>query len=582
MWYRFALWSLILAGCLPAIALATAPQTDTLRAIELGDQAWLAPHARVMLDPLHLEHPADIAAAGDALLTVTPAGRALSLGVHPDKVVWILFQVEGDSLSRWLRLNEVVFDDVRLFRHPLTGHNAGVSASRVAWTEVDRALETTRAGQRTPAWRPTYALELAPGETALFALRIHSGQPLRLAPRLLTSTGRAAADRTLMLGQGLYLGVVGGLAIYNLFLFFGLRDRRYLWYVGFILSTAAFFTTLNGLHLEWIPELSPGATGMLATTFLGLLAALALQFTRRFLGTAELDPRLDPWLKFGIAVPLAGIVLNVLVPEGIVVLYMSAMGLVTTTLFFTATLRAAVFRRFRPAYYMLAAWSVLILGILAFILAALGLAPHGLITYHGFQIGSAIEALLLSLALADRVRLLREEREQLAADHDRLHQATRTDPLTGLSNRRHLEEALPSEVQRATTGANGLALLIVDADHFKQYNDCYGHAQGDRLLEDIARTMRETVAPDDSIFRFGGEEFVILTRRPEQADRLAEQIRQGIEAGTAGRPESRVTVSIGVAALATGESPAHLFERADQALYAAKAAGRNRVAFDDT
>ncbi|MGM0554538.1 MAG: diguanylate cyclase [Pseudomonadota bacterium] len=370
--------------------------------------------------------------------------------------------------------------------------------------------------------------------------------------------------------------------VHNLFLFFGLRDRRYLWYVGFILSTAAFFTTLNGLHLEWIPHLSPRTTGMLATTFLGTLAALALQFTRRFLGTAEMDPRLDPWLKFGIAVPLGGIVLNVLMPEGIVVLYMSAMGLVTTALFFTATLRAAVFRHFRPAYYMLAAWSVLILGILAFIIAALGLAPHSLITYHGFQIGSAIEALLLSLALADRVRILREEREQLAADHDRLHQATRTDPLTGLSNRRHLEEALPSEVQQAMTGASGLALLIVDADHFKQYNDRYGHAQGDHLLKEIARAMRETAAPEDRVFRFGGEEFVILTRRPEQAGRLAEQIRQTIEVGTAAGAESRVTVSIGVAVLATGQSPAHLFERADQALYTAKAAGRNRVVLDDT
>jgi len=150
------------------------------------------------------------------------------------------------------------------------------------------------------------------------------------------------------------------------------------------------------------------------------------------------------------------------------------------------------------------------------------------------------------------------------------------DPLTQTRNRRALAEALDEAAYRLKRHATPASLIIFDIDHFKAITDRLGHDGGDEVLVAIASRLRARVRLSDAVFRYGGEEFVVLASQTdlESAERLAEDIRRIVSAETT--PE-RVTVSCGVAELRPEESCESWLKRADKALYSAKNQGRNRV-----
>ena len=161
-----------------------------------------------------------------------------------------------------------------------------------------------------------------------------------------------------------------------------------------------------------------------------------------------------------------------------------------------------------------------------------------------------------------------------------VHAAVR-DPLTGLRNRKGLEEALDKEITRARRYAQGFALLFLDLDHFKRINDLHGHLGGDAVLTAFAALLEQEVRGCDWIFRFGGEEFAALLPNTSQegALQLAERIRAATEALAVPYKGHAVTltVSVGVTVFRTPDECRDVMERVDLALYRAKRAGRNRV-----
>jgi two-component system, cell cycle response regulator len=165
-----------------------------------------------------------------------------------------------------------------------------------------------------------------------------------------------------------------------------------------------------------------------------------------------------------------------------------------------------------------------------------------------------------------------------------LVELTIRDPLTRAYNRRYLTDHLRSEVAFAARQGMPLGVLLVDIDHFKHVNDSYGHAVGDVVLQLVATSIQRMLRPYDVLCRYGGEEFVVLARAssPRNTEILAERIRHSVEAmrfDVAGRAAS-VTVSVGVAAMPAGAvafDAEFLLQAADEALYAAKESGRNRV-----
>ncbi len=164
------------------------------------------------------------------------------------------------------------------------------------------------------------------------------------------------------------------------------------------------------------------------------------------------------------------------------------------------------------------------------------------------------------------------------------HRALRTaytDPVTGINNRSAMDDVLGHDIELARRHKQPLALLMLDVDFFKQVNDEHGHVVGDAVLRQLAECIIETVRRSDNVFRYGGEEFnVILSNTSHDgALLLAERIRQAVAHHEFSYADLKlqITVSIGVAMLDNNEGPADLVDKADQALYQAKNAGRNRV-----
>jgi diguanylate cyclase (GGDEF)-like protein len=159
-----------------------------------------------------------------------------------------------------------------------------------------------------------------------------------------------------------------------------------------------------------------------------------------------------------------------------------------------------------------------------------------------------------------------------------------TDELTGVFNRRYFNQRYERESQRAKRYGRPLTVLMIDIDHFKNYNDVNGHLMGDDVLKQVAKLLESNIRRSDILARYGGEEFVILLPEisKEKARKAAEKLRQTVEqtrfAGEEKQPKGTVTISIGLATFPDdAEEPEALLDLADQALYAAKAASRNRV-----
>jgi len=169
-----------------------------------------------------------------------------------------------------------------------------------------------------------------------------------------------------------------------------------------------------------------------------------------------------------------------------------------------------------------------------------------------------------------------------AALHEQIFSIATTDALTGLRNKRHLAGELAREFSRARRYNRSFSILMIDIDHFKDVNDYYGHQVGDITLRAVASNLLSCLRTDDLAARYGGEEFVValLETKLEDAVVVAERIRQAVSDLVVTYREARlqVTVSIGCAEYDHADADeTRLFERADQRLYAAKNAGRNRV-----
>jgi diguanylate cyclase (GGDEF)-like protein len=166
---------------------------------------------------------------------------------------------------------------------------------------------------------------------------------------------------------------------------------------------------------------------------------------------------------------------------------------------------------------------------------------------------------------------------------NRLENQSIRDGLTNLFNRHFMEIALDREIRRATRQQKPVAVLMLDVDHFKQFNDTYGHEAGDTVLREVAETLRQSAPAEGIVCRYGGEEFVAILpeMKMESALTLAEMLRHRVsEIRVRNRGESlrEVTISIGVAVFPQhGETLEELLRMADRALYEAKNQGRNRV-----
>jgi diguanylate cyclase (GGDEF)-like protein len=204
---------------------------------------------------------------------------------------------------------------------------------------------------------------------------------------------------------------------------------------------------------------------------------------------------------------------------------------------------------------------------------------------HQVAFRTFADSLAGAIHLATLNRELEAANESLRRANARLERLSWQDALTEVANRRRFDEVLAAEWRRAGRGSIPLALVMVDIDAFKAFNDAFGHRRGDECLREVARTLRLSLKREgDFVARYGGEEFVLLlpATDAERGAAFAETLRARVEALGLAHPASPsgvLTASLGIASSvpARGQSSADLVDRADGALYAAKRAGGNRV-----
>jgi diguanylate cyclase (GGDEF)-like protein len=485
------------------------------------------------------------------------------------------------------------------------------------------AANAAQTGDRLPyANRPVdhrnfvFPLGLKTRAPTTLYLRVESQGSLTVPLALWRDEAFAAHSRTNYAVLFLYYGMLLALGLYNLLLYFSLGDRVYLAYVAFVVSMVVCQASLNGLGNQYLwPGLpmwgdAAFASGAAATGAFGAI------FTRLFLGTAHHTPMMHRTL-LAVAVAFTACALLPIVSYRAAAIATSLSGSVFSV--FAVAAACLCWRGGSAgAKWFLLAFVMLLGGVVMLSLRNFGLIPSNTFTAQGMQIGSAIEMLLLSFALADRIAAADVEkklaqREALQAKEDlvlsmrvserileqRVAERTRAldvankaleraraelahqayyDPLTQLPNRLVLQERLSAAVARAAQCGGGFALLWVDLDGFKAINDQHGHAVGDLVLRELAPRMLDAVRASDLVVRFGGDEFVIIlenVRTAEIASRVAEQLISRIRVAVelAGL-ELAVEASIGIAIYPDhGKDPRTLLDSADQAMYAAKRAG---------
>jgi len=362
-----------------------------------------------------------------------------------------------------------------------------------------------------------------------------------------------------------------------------------------------------GMGFEYLWPDSPNwgnvaaLVGFNATGFFGAL------FTRSFLNLPKNAKKLNKVIIFS-AICFASLIF--LIP----IASYQAIGIMTSivgafySIFAIISAIVCMLGGFSSARFFLLANTILLIGAAALGVRNLGWVPTNFFTTYAMLIGSALEMLLLSFALAERINEMKQAKEiaeqrvdimrdsmhkiiqhqdhQIEAKVTKrtqlLHDLAHTDKLTGLGNRLSLEESLPNILMRSKQQATYVGLLFIDLDNFKPINDHYGHGMGDQLLKLIASRMKTSVREDDIIIRLGGDEFVIIIEDIVQEEVLRKVCQSVLRA--IANPVSIDNVSletgasIGVAlAPFDGETMAKLINAADKAMYQAKLAGKNKV-----
>jgi diguanylate cyclase len=187
-------------------------------------------------------------------------------------------------------------------------------------------------------------------------------------------------------------------------------------------------------------------------------------------------------------------------------------------------------------------------------------------------------------ALESRLTASRQHIQELQHSLEAIRAETLTDPLTGLGNRKYFDRAFDDAVRGAMKSGEPLSLMMFDIDHFKSFNDNYGHLTGDQVLRLVAISLKQTIKGQDIVARYGGEEFAVVLPHTamRQALIVADSIRRSVMAKelkkkSTGEILGRVTISAGISMLQPGDTTDSLIERADACLYAAKRGGRNRI-----
>lgn len=535
---------------------------------------------------------------------------------------WFRFQIDnitGQALPRLIELPIPFIDEVNFY------HLVG-DQMKTRYVLGDEKPFTQRIVKHQNFIMP---VQLAPGLNQIY-IRLASAGTIEAPFRMWDPERFHEANRDENLVQGVLIGVLLIMVIYNLFVFFSTGDINYIFYILFVASYLLFHLTLTGFTFAYVWPNAVRWNSIAISTFIAGTGLFACLFANSFLKLKEFSR--PAWILINVLAAGCGVlvVLTFFLPYSLTVRLGAA---VTIPVALTALVvgywrwwRGASFARF----YCLAWTSVLIgLGILD--ANKFGLIPSNIWTNNAPQMGIILLVVLLSFTLVDRMNHDRSQRvnaqaaalaherkaraaqeamirlkeetnrqleqrvkartgelnqtlDQLQTANDRLLLLSTTDGLTQISNRAFFDNALATEHRRARRMGAPLGLIMFDIDHFKNINDTHGHLAGDACLKALAKLMRPWIhRAGDVLARYGGEEFVILLlgSNLESSAALAEKFRIAVEELQVAHEGHviRMTASFGVACGVPDQQSNYqdFLATADKMLYQAKDSGRNCV-----
>ncbi len=597
----------------------------------------LGAHVEVLEDPGRQLKLDDLHGPKNAARFVPAAAGPLNFG-YTRSAWWLRLGLPGGAPPDEELLLEIAFPSIDRIEFHLPEPRLD-DAPRY-WTRVagdDYPWAAREVKHRNHVFR--FSVPQQPGPHVYY-LRLESESVLTVPLALWRPEAFAERDRDAQLVLGLFYGLALALVAYNLMLFSAVRDRTYLIYVLYATAFGLFLFGYDGLAYQYLWPESPWWANHAAATTLSLTLALGALFARAFLDTRRIAQRAD-WAM--VAITAAGFALALCSATGWLLTYGEVLRTISVLGFLAAALSIFVAVRalldgYRPARYFLLAWAALLAFILFGALRNFALVPTNFITIYGLHFGFALDVLLLSFALGDRINTLRRERaaahaesletqqqlleatrenerelatrialrtaelnranerlrgeagerellmEQLRVQEEHLRFMAQHDPLTGLPNRTSMQQRLTLALELAKRNRKKVAVMMVDLNDFKRINDTRGHPVGDQALVQLAARLRTSVRGSDTVARYGGDEFIILAGeldRAEDVGMVAEKVADMISVplSLAGGV-TQVSCSIGISVFPDdAEGGDELIALADKAMYASKAEKGKRYAF---
>ncbi|XDD52113.1 diguanylate cyclase [Leptospira sp. WS92.C1] len=421
------------------------------------------------------------------------------------------------------------------------------------------------------------------GKTKIL-VRVFTEGALNLSMTLYDSQTKIREAKSQLAKDSAFYGALAVMAFFNLFLYFGIRERYLLYYSFLILSVLLHQIILPGYAFEWFFQNQPTFINQLHLEAVAMMMIFMALFLSSYLETKKSSAPLNLFLKISF---WAGVILGFsipVLPGRYLIPFTSLFPLVQMSVIFLISLFRALHGD-KKAIIFLTAWFFTLTGGIIFAFSRFGFFLKDGPAIPFLQTGIILSVLFLSLALSERIRTIRREKEEIEEYAGKLEELSYMDPLTRVFNRRYFDEQIRMAWGRATRHHSPLSLLMIDVDFFKQFNDTYGHVEGDRALIRVAREIRAGLRRShDMVTRFGGEEFaVILPDTPiDGAVVVALNILEKVEALEIAHIKSnfaKITVSIGVACSLepTVKSVQDLITLSDKNLYEAKTSGRNHI-----
>lgn len=569
------LFSALLLLCLamgagPAVAAAALPVTLVLDDSTPSIPAWPAVSA--------LADPKGVLAIGDVVESRSrfevPQTAYGTLGMRRE-AMWlhIPFTVSESSDGEWVF--DVDYAPLQRIAVTIRSGNDTVKHATLGSFQP--------AGERPMASRShAMALQLAPGKSYDMYLRVETMGAMVLPITFSKPTVFHANALNEQMLQGLLSGLALCLLVSSLAQWVTLREHLFGKY-ALLISGSLLFTWLQfgiGMQYVW-----PGNVWMEMHAG-GLSALIAATGSFLFIEQALTGPDMKPWLSKAMK---SGAVLTTAVATcyaldwinvHTVTAVVSTLGLAPALLGLPGAIKRAR-RGETVGIYFLLAWAVYFVTTAILIEALKGRLPVNFWTLHSFQFGATFDMLVFMRILSLRTKALQSAMRLATRERDKFHSLAHTDPLTGLPNRRSLNETITRELSTISP-QNMLAVYMLDLDGFKTVNDLYGHDVGDELLIAVANRLQANLRNSDIVSRLGGDEFVIMSSgltSAEQAQELGEKLVRAFDAPCVlSHHVCKVGLTIGYALAPLDERDIFgLLKLADGAMYAGKMAGKHCV-----